>query len=117
MKEKASRNKIECSKLTQSLSYCQFSVLQNRVSDLNDMIQMEQSMYRTSNQALKLALDASQQLHQANDDHQELALKDLENFDKMSGEFHDTVGREMNIAAQQAAGVVEDDVKSIVYEL
>jgi hypothetical protein len=91
--------------------------LENRVSDLNDMIQMEQSMYQTSNQALKLALDASRQLHHANDERQEMALKDLEEFDKMSDEFHDTVGREMNIAAQKAAGVMEDDVKSIVYEL
>lgn len=106
-----------CSKSNRSLSNHLFSALENRVSDLNDMIQMEQSMYQTSNQALKLALDASRQLHHANDERQEMALKDLEEFDKMSDEFHDTVGREMNIAAQKAAGVVEDDVKSIVYEL
>ncbi|KAL7505924.1 hypothetical protein ACHAXN_004027 [Cyclotella atomus] len=106
-----------CSKSNQSLSNHLFSALENRVSDLNDMIQMEQSMYQTSNQALKLALDASRQLHHANDERQEMALKDLEEFDKMSDEFHDTVGREMNIAAQKAAGVMEDDVKSIVYEL
>ena len=77
----------------------------------------EQSMYQTSNQALKLALDAqNQQLrHNANDSSRGSALKDLEDFDKMTNDFEQTILTDM--AAQKAAGVVEDDVRSVVYEL
>ena len=80
------------------------------------MMQMEQSMYQTSNQALKLALDAkNQQLQHANDERQASAIKDLHEYDKMADDFEQTVAKDM--AVQRAAGIVEDDVRSIVYEL
>jgi hypothetical protein len=91
--------------------------LQNKVSELQNLMHDEQSMYQTSNQALKLALDAqNQQLrHNANDSSRGSALKDLEDFDKMTNDFEQTILTDM--AAQKAAGVVEDDVRSVVYEL
>ena len=79
-------------------------------------MQIEQSMYQTSNQALKLAVDAQKQQLQYANEREVSAVKDLKDFDKMSDEYNETVGREMT--TQQAAGKVEDDdVRSIVYEL
>jgi hypothetical protein len=42
-------------------------------------------------------------------------VKDLREFEKMTGEFDNTIGKD--IATQKAAGLVEDEVDSIVYEL
>lgn len=73
---------------------------------------MEQSMYQTSNQALKLALDAqNQQLQHA----KVSSVNDSREYDALAGEFDKTIRKDM--AAQKAAGLVEDDVQSIVYEL
>lgn len=90
--------------------------LENEVSNLQNMMQIEQSMYQTSNQALKLALDAqNQQLQHVNDNSNSKATADLKAFDRIASEFGDTVGKE--IAAKKAAGIIEDDPRSIVYEL
>lgn len=43
------------------------------------------------------------------------AVNDLKEFEKMAGEFDDTIGKD--IATQKAAGLAEDEVDSIVYEL
>ena len=93
------------------------SDLQDKVSELQNLMHDEQSMYQTSNQALKLALDAQNQQLMLNTNHssQASALKDLKDFDKMTNDFEQTVVKDM--AAQKAAGIVEDDVRSIVYEL
>lgn len=101
--------------LTLSFNNC-FIELKDEVSNLQNLMQIEQSMYQTSNQALKLTVDAQkQQLQYANLESKESAVNDLKEFDKMASEYEQTVGKEID--RQKAAGIVEDDVKSIVYEL
>lgn len=90
--------------------------LRHEVSTLQNLMNMEQSMYQTSNQALKLTVDAQKQQLQYANEREATAVKDLKDFDKMAEEYKETVGRE--ITSQEATGTIaDDDVRSILYEL
>ena len=73
--------------------------LKEEVSTLQSMMQIEQSMYQTSNEALKLVMDAqNEQLYQSSStdelkgfDHKLSTNEELEAFDKKAEDYDNTV--------------------------
>ena len=76
--------------------------LKQEVNSIQNMMQIEQSMYQTSNQALKLAMDAqSDEMHisSASDELKDFDQKlstheELKAFDKKASEYEDTIMKE-----------------------
>lgn len=69
------------------------------MSTLQNLMQIEQSMYQTSNQALKLAMEAQNDERQRSSSNEDLkdfdeklsTNEELKAFDKKAQEFEDTV--------------------------
>lgn len=78
----------------------QVGELKQEVTNLQTLMQIEQSMYQTSNQALKLAMDAQSEEHHHSFSNEQLkdfdeklsTSEELKAFDKKAQEFDATVG-------------------------
>mmetsp|Transcript_16469 Transcript_16469/g.34790 ORF Transcript_16469/g.34790 Transcript_16469/m.34790 type:complete len:369 (+) Transcript_16469:489-1595(+) len=83
--------------------------LKEEVSTLHSLMQIEQSMYQTSNQALKLTMDAqNEELHHSSNvdelkdfDTKLSTSEELKEFDKKAQEFKDTVGKDATKVAKK----------------
>ena len=92
------------------------------VSNLQDLMKAEQSMYQTSNQALKLAMDAhTDELHHASsqDDLKDFDTKlamneELKSFDMKAQEYEDTVLKDATKQDEKASK--KKNVKGVAFE-
>lgn len=83
------------------------SELKEEVANLQSLVQIEQSMYQASNEALRLAMDAKDQEMEQSKMQNDLATFDsklstseeLKQFDKKAQEYEDTVVKETNEAS------------------
>jgi len=91
--------------------------LKEEVSTLQSLMQIEQSMYQTSNAALKLAMEAqTEELHQSSNnnelkefDRKLSTQEELREFDRKSQEYEETVGED---AKKMSLKTVEEEEKS-----
>lgn len=83
--------------------------LKEEVANLQSLVQIEQSMYQASNEALRLAMDAKDQEMEQSKMQNDLATFDsklstseeLKQFDKKAQEYEDTVLKESNEAKER----------------